>query len=849
MKNDFKKNNALFHASHMMILVTFTALFLALALEDFLLGWEKWPLVLIVAALVCCWHLHVQQRFSDKNRLALYVACMMGTLFFYGIHLTSMFDLALVMCAAIVLCTTTGIKSFILVCQITYFVTLAYDLVETIRIAPETFDSLVISRTMLHILLILTVGWLARIIVDRWFQVLDSTQEEVEQLTGSTARLNEFLTSVSHEIRTPINAVIGLSNSSLERTEDAQERENLLAIRTAGKRVAEQISDILDYSEIDRKRFAINPENYTLSSLLNDLLTELTPYEHEGVELIIDVDPAIPTVMNTDVSKLKRIFWHLTTNALKFTREGGVYLRISAEEQAYGINLLLHLSDTGAGMTEDEVERLFDGFYQSRETRTRSNGGLGLGMAIVNGYVTALGGFIHITSKPDEGTNVYVCLPQKVVDPAGCMSLSDRESLVLGGYLNFGKFENPVVREYYNVMVRNIVRGLGVQMHRVDNLDSLRKLQETLHLTHLFVGAEEYLSDAAYMESLAQSLTVTIVADGDFDLPAGSRAHVMKKPFYCFPVAEVLNRAPGETAAPRYLHCTGVRALVVDDEPLNLTVARDVLTRYGMEVTTAASGMEAIELCAREIFDVVFMDHMMPGMDGVETMRRIRADTLSAWKSVPMIALTADAVSTAREAYRAAGFDGFVAKPIDLLELEHVLCNVLPKHLISFESEPPRSARRAAKKPAIEAPRDPYALLRAAGVDIRQGLGYCQHDDAFYRTLLRQFEGEAAEKRAAMEQYFRAEDLPNYAILVHALKSTAKMIGANELSEQAKALEAAAKEGRASEIRDGHAPAMAAYDALTAAIRAAFGDSPAEVEAPAPADDDVLEFDPEEAEG
>ncbi len=842
MKNTMK-SNALFQASHMMILVTFSALLCALVAEDFLMGWEKWPLVLIITALVLCWYAHIQQLYSDLHRLTIYVACMMATLFFYGIHLTSMFDLALVMSAAMILCTTTGVKRFITFCQVTYFVTFAFDLIETVRTAPETFDSLVISRSGLHVALIVTVGWLGRIIIDRWVQVLDSTRAEVEQLTEATGRLNEFMTSVSHEIRTPINAVLGLSGILLERTEDEALAENLLTIRAAGKRVAEQISDILDYSEIDRHRFAMNPEDYTLASVLHDLVTEMKPYAREGVELVIDVDPAIPAVMNTDVSKLKKILWHITTNALKYTKEGGVYLRITAQKQEYGINLLLKLSDTGIGMTEEEVDRLFDGFYQTEEKRTRSSGGLGLGMAIVNGFVTALGGFLHIESEPGAGTSVHVCLPQRVVDPAGCMSVNDPDSLVVGAYLNFDKFSIPAVRDYYNSMVRDIARGLGVQMYRVDNLVYLRKLRETVPMTHLFVGPEEYESDAAYMEQLAETMTVTVVAGESFVLPAGSRAHVMQKPFYCFPVVEILNRLPGENVAGRYMACRGVRALVVDDEPLNLIVARDVLGRYGMEVFTAASGPEALELCTRESFDVVFLDHMMPGMDGIETLRRLRADGVGVWKSVPMVALTANAVSTAREAFRRAGFDGFVAKPIELVELERVLRAVLPKHMVTFEDAPPMGLGGRRPAPGLKAPKDEYAPLRALGVDIRQGLGYCRNDGEFYRELLRQFAREAGEKRREMERFFREEDLPGYAIPVHALKSTAKMLGANALSEKARALEAAAGEGRIGEVKAGHGPAMEEYDALTAAILALFGGEPAAAPS-VPAEEDVLEFDP-----
>ena len=852
------ESNALFKASHMLILTTYSIMACALIAETFLMDWEKWAVILIVAAICLCWYLHIRQLFSDRSRLMIYTACMMLTGFYYGIHPTSTFDLATVMCMCILLCATTGIKFLVTLSQITFFVTYAYDII-AMFVRGETFDGLVISRIMLQVLLVVLAGWLGRSVIERWNQVLEHSKTEMKALTESTERLNDFLTSVSHEIRTPINAVQGLSGICLERAENPEQRENLGAIQGAGRRMTELVSDILDYSDIDRGRSSVIEEDYMLSSVLHDLVTNLKPYMHSGVELIIDVDPAIPSVMHTDVGKLKKILWHLTTNALKFTKAGGVYVRIAAEMHDYGINLLLDVSDTGIGMSAEVLNHLSEGFYfQADSSRTRSSGGLGLGMSIVYGFVTALGGFIKMESRQGEGTSIHVCLPQKVVDPTSCMSVRNRDQLVLGAFLHFDKFPNPVVREYYNTMVRDVVRGLGVQMHRVDNPEDLKKLVESIRLTHLFVGQEEYESDVDLMERLAQSVTLTVVAAEGFALPDGSAAHVMEKPFYCFPVAVTLNREFGEDLRERYMYCRGVRALVVDDEPLNITVARDILRRYGIEVTSAESGLEALSICAQESFDLVFMDHMMPGMDGIETMRRIRSEGAGSWKTVPMVALTANAGSAARETFRQAGFDGFVAKPIDLEELERVLRGVLPASRITYEDTPHarggRGKKAAAESTAAQpapvspaAPTDGYAPLRELGVDVRQGLRYCQNDDEFYRTLLGQFAAEAGGKRAELERFAAQQDMPNYAIYIHALKSTAKMIGAEALSEKARALEEASKAGRTEEVAAGHPAAMEAYDALTRAIFAVVGGAPAEEASDAGAEDGALEFAPEAA--
>ena len=290
------------------------------------------------------------------------------------------------------------------------------------------------------------------------------------------------------------------------------------------------------------------------------------------------------------------------------------------------------------------------------------------------------------------------------------------------------------------------------------------------------------------------------------------------------------------------------------------------------------------------------MDHMMPGMDGIEAMRRIRSDVLGAWKSVPMVALTANAVSTARESFRIAGFDGFVAKPIDILELERVMRLVLPKTVVTFEDTPHSRKRNmnrrrratdriedtaaqqreidgavkfgrrstdkvvgALKAPAqdpgaplgTERAADAFTPLRRLGVDVTQGLLYCQKDEEFYQSLLVQFASEGNEKRTNLEKFFTEKNLNDYSIIVHALKSTSKMIGASDLSAKAKALEEASKAGDFASIENGHRTVMDEYKILTDTILSSFGDETSDepgIPDPKPDRDpraeDTLEFGP-----
>ncbi len=841
------ESNGLFQTSHLTLLISYTLFSAALIIESFLMGWEKWMLLLVVAGVVISWILHLRHDTPAGVRIWIYAILMMGTYFFYGTHPTSTFDLAVVISALIMLFTMTGIKALISLCQFTFYGTMIYAIAAMV-IAQEPFDALIISRSILHFIMVFFIGRFAKIIIDKWQEVMNRSKDEVIQLKEATEKLNDFLANVSHELRTPVNAIIGLSTICIEKSRNRAVESDMTAVRNAGRRVAEQINDILDYSEIDRHKAVRNNEDYMLSSVLHDLVAEIKQYKSKDVELIIDVDPAIPAVMNTDVSKLKKILKALISNGLKYTQKGGVYVRILAEEHEYGVNLCIEVTDTGIGMTEYELEKVYESFYQADSSRTRKGGGLGLGLAIVSGFVSLLGGFMTIDSKPDVGTTVHVSIPQKVVDPVSCMSVANPDKLCLGAFLHFEKYENPAVRDYYNSMVLNIVKGLGVQMHRVNNASNLKLLRDSIHLTHVFVGEDEYLDNVELLEQLARDMVVSVVANSDMVLPKNSRVRLLEKPFYCFPVVSVLNSSVGDRDPNvKKMRCNGVRALVVDDESMNLVVAKSIFSRYGMEVTTVTSGQESIDICREKVFDIIFMDHMMSGMDGVEAMKRIRTDVSGLNASIPIVALTANAMSSAKQMFLAEGFDGFVSKPVETEELERVLKTVLPKKSISYddgteaeEDNAPYDEEPAAVKTA-EPETDPMDKLYAAGVNTAAGLKYCVDDEEFYKSLLIQFASESAEKIESIKAYYGKKDWHNYEILVHALKSTSKMIGAVDLSEKAKALEMAAKASDEEFITANHEQALMDYGRICGEIKALFMDIPAKED-----DDEVLEFEPED---
>ena len=862
MTMEEKRGNEIREQAHIVFVITVTAFSLILILLNVLLGWEKWTIPLCVVAILACITMHITHSPQEHLRIYIYAIIFMIEIFYYSVNVDTIYDSTPVIVIAIILTSMTRERILTWICVGVGYSGMIYHLLAVHEKGVLGLDISNIVRTTGHLLLVA----IATLVVGQLVGVVDRMEtgfrERIRDLEGASRSASDFLANVSHEIRTPINAVIGLTGVCLEKEDNDEIRRDMFLVEAAGKRVAEQISDILDYSEIDMDSLAVNAEDYMLFSVLNDLVVQLKLIKSPELELVIDVDPALPSVMHTDVGKLKKILWHLIANGLKYTKEGGVYVRISSIEEPYGINLCIEVTDTGIGMNAEEMERITDRFYQANSGRTRSTSGLGLGLSIVSGFVSALRGFMTIDSSPGNGTTIRVSIPQKIVDASECMSVKNREKLVLGAFLRFDRYPNVNVREFYNSMLLDLVSGLKVQVHKVETVENLKKLLTGIQLTHLFVGETEYLLDIPYMEKLSREMQVVVVANDDFSLRKSSRAKIMRKPFYCFPVIGILNADKKKEEEEGRFTCPDVRVLVVDDEPMNLTVAVGIFRRYGMIVTTAASGRESIDLCKVNQYDIVFMDHMMPQMDGVEAMKRIRSEADG--RDLPIVALTANAVSTAKEMFLAEGFDGFVAKPVELVELERVLRKVLPKSAIipetSAEEEDAaevlpeeQDVAEALQKEDVrgtDLPVAPYERLRELGVDTDKGLYYSQGDDEFYRTLLLQFATDAEKKRNDAARFCEKNDFPNYVIIVHALKSTAKMIGARKLSEEAKALEDAAKGENGAYVHANHARVMEEYGQLSEGILTLYGDADkvhgADTQEPEDETDDILEFLPEE---
>ena len=832
--------------THLIVLLCYTIFTLVLTGESILLGWDMGAVMLLLAGLAACWVFHITGKIPEETRQWVYVVLTMLAFFFYGIHDTSIYDMAPVMIVVIIMYISTEKYSIVNLCMGAYFFTMFYDLV---FVAGKTMEytPLMITRTMLHLMLVYMAGRLSKIIIRRRRLERKKTDDIITQLEETNRRTEDFLANVSHELRTPINVVTGLTAVMLKNEEKEGKRKDILAVQMAGQRLFSQIEDILDYTEIDTRRIKVSEDTYMISSVVNDIVAGIRMQHRENApELIFDVDARLPSLLIGDGRKIKKIIRHLVDNAMKFTKTGGVHVRIYGLPKEYGMNLCIRVRDTGIGMDEENLSKVRERFYQSNGGRNRRAGGLGLGLPIVYGMTAAMEGFLQVESTEGNGTAVSVSIPQKVADESPCMSVTSQESLCLGCYLRPEKYAVPEVRSYYNEMITHMVRELDLVLHRVFNLEELKKLMSVYQLTHLFIGKEEYEESRDYFEGADKSIVVAVIADDSLVLPRGSRIRHIPKPFYCLPVISMLNAGPAkgmDGSEKERMVCPGVRALVVDDEPMNLMVAEGILRDYQMQVKTAESGIRALELCEREEFDLIFLDHMMPEMDGVETLKRIRKMHMEEGRPLTAIAFTANAVSGAREMFLREGFDEFVSKPIEYMELERVLKKVLPKSLVSFvdrdwhgESRYERDVCAAENdlkeqdadgttegsgegKPEEDVP----GWLERTGLNTCAGLRYCRGDREFYMKLLVKFAQGAEPKAQAIDGFWQKKDLTNYHIMVHALKSSAKMIGADNLSELARKAEEAAKNQDVAYIRAHHDKLLSAYRKTALALSETAG--------------------------
>ncbi len=639
--------------------------------------------------------------------------------------------------------------------------------------------------------------------------------------------------------------------SILQEDLPADVRRDVIDIQTAGRNLLATVSNILDFSELETGKLTLAEESYNITSTITDIINMAMTMENgRHLELIVDCDADLPSNLLGDEQKIRRIVVNLLGNAIKFTKEGGVILRIASRKEEYGVNLHVSVRDSGIGIERADMEKIFTSFSQVNSKRNREADGVGLGLAITQALVSSMGGFMTLESEPGSGSEFQFTIPQKVLDEAPIVSIKDKNNLFAACYINLDKYNYTVVREGYENCIHHIASQFGFPFRICRNLPELKRRMERETYTHIFIGWEEYAEDRVFFDKLCAERNVILLLDYDQELSVPGNMLRIYKPFTVLSIAAVFNGQKvlyGEdqrTSLHNKFIAPQANILIVDDNAMNLKVMARLLLPYQLKVTLAISGQEALEKLNTPNYDCVFLDHMMPEMDGVETLHKIRQKPGAYYQSLPIIAFTANAIGGAREMFVSEGFSDFIAKPIELSVLERILRRYIPAQMqIPVEEGETVQTERTSENAAVTSATDPIGQqtageaaaygpdiqsvasdasrgrlhLNRAGVNIEQALAYCGDEEGF-REIIAIFHAEGEKRRNHLSHYFEEQDWKNYVICVHALKGNAKSIGAGTLSELARELEMAGKENRIEYILEHHEAMMENHDRLLEAL-------------------------------
>jgi CheY-like chemotaxis protein/HPt (histidine-containing phosphotransfer) domain-containing protein/two-component sensor histidine kinase len=604
---------------------------------------------------------------------------------------------------------------------------------------------------------------------------------------------------MSHEIRTPMNAISGMSELLLRGELSREARGYAQDIKQASANLLAIINDLLDFSKIEAGKLEIIPVKYIISSLINDVVNIIKMRIMEKpIRFFVNIDSAIPNNLFGDEVRMRQILLNLLSNAVKYSERGNISLTVTVEKrEEKQVCLKIAVADTGKGIKPEDQAKLFGEFVQVDVAKNRGIEGTGLGLAITRKLCRLMGGDIGVQSTYGSGSTFTAIVPQEIESesPFACVEEPEKKKvLIYEGRIVYG---NSICWSLDNMGVSNtivtskeelaealrreewsyIISGYGLFEH-------IKPLMEQLNGS--FPGGkkpslalmvdketETYMSDVRFLSVPPQSLSIANILNGKTDtkdyFESSSGYNGVR---YTFPSA---------------------RLLVVDDIATNLRVAEGLFAAYHARIDTCLNGFDAIEQAKRQEYDIIFMDHMMPEMDGIEATAAIRAweDTTKQHRKVPIIALTANAVSGMREMFIEKGFNDFLAKPIDVSKMDEAL--------VRWISKEKRVLGNA--ETGNNSDNDPHSLV-IPGVDVQRGITMTGGTVASYKQVLALFRKDAQDRLPVLQTLPDAGDIPSFVTQVHALKSAAGSLGAVDISAKAALLEAAGKNGDIKYIKE-----------------------------------------------
>lgn len=639
---------------------------------------------------------------------------------------------------------------------------------------------------------------------------LELVEKANNELIKADHMKSDFLANMSHEIRTPMNAVIGMAEMALreEMSEDAKNYIN--QIKSSGKVLLNIINDILDFSKIESGKFEIIPVDYNLVMQTQELAnTLITRVGEKDIELTIDYNPNIPASLNGDCLRIRQVLVNIANNAIKFTEKGNVSIffdyKIIDEDN---ISLEVRISDTGIGIKKEDIPKLFNSFQQVNTKRNRNIEGTGLGLAISKNLITTMGGNISVESEYGKGSTFSFNIPQKVVDWSPSFELKNTNKIFA-----FGLFNNKYLAKRFYSDTHKFNIFSAVLKSSGDFEYTTETYADVLYASIPYIFFEENQYDDSLEQIFIDNpeYTGVVIAEyGSFfktDLP---NIKVFRKPYITNIITMALN---DEDLAVNYNNDSNTNfiaptanILVVDDNDINITIVEGLLQPLNMNIMSARSGKSAIDLLKNNSYDIVFMDHMMPGMDGAEATRIIR-QTMPEHNDMPIIALTANAISGAKEFFLSIGMNDFVPKPIEIRDIISKVKKWLPDDKIQYINDYLEDEIDASETETNKQNANIYEL---PGIDAYKAVELLGTEKV-YRTILQSYYDAINNNIDNLNMYFEEKNYQEYTIAVHALKSSSRQIGAFDLGEFAFSLEMAGKEGNFELIDSNHEMLISMY--------------------------------------
>jgi len=603
---------------------------------------------------------------------------------------------------------------------------------------------------------------------------------------------SDFLSSMSHEIRTPLNAIVGFSEMIENENTIEGCKENAKDIVLASHTLLDIVNGILDISKIEANKMEIVNKEYSLLPELNNLSKLLIPRIGEKpIELKTQFAEDIPAVMYGDIGKIKQVITNILTNAAKYTEKGEINFNVNCINEKDICSLVISVEDTGRGIKPEKIDTLFTKFNRLDEDKNTTIEGTGLGLAITKSLTEMMGGKIIVQSVYGKGSKFTIYLRQKIVKMDGEV---DKEVATV---------ENVKFTGFKVLVVDDNNLNLKVADKLLKTYDLSTKLVESggecIDLIELGEKYDLILMDDMMPKMRGPEVLLKLKEIPNFNIPvvaltanatAGIKEGYIKegfndylaKPIEKLELTKILKKyltgsgeviVQEEVKEKKEVSTSDIKILVVDDNKLNIKIARTIMKDYDFEIDEAYSGQECIDKVQAKDYNIIFMDYMMPEMDGIETLHHIKEHP--SVKSA-VVALTADATDGSREKFLTAGFDEYVSKPINKDSLNQVIDKMLNKQSLEFKDEKVEEIQ-------VEVT-NKVDYLKQNGIDVDHGLELLGDMEMYDETLKLFMEG-LNERFNKIKTFKEQNNMPDYAVEVHALKSDSKYLGFTKLAELA----------------------------------------------------------------